>query len=169
MLKIGFGGSCHWCTEAIFRSLRGIGEVAQGWIGSDGENTEPSEAVIVHFDVTHISLATLLAIHLHTHSCTSQHGMRTKYRSAVYAFDSKQAQAAKNIIEYLQKDFPKPIITQVLQFRDFKLNEEVYLDYYYKDPEKPFCQNVVNPKLKGLLKQFAQHISPERQAHLALL
>jgi len=122
MQKIGFGGSCHWCTEAIFRSLSGVGEVAQGWISSDGENTTPSEAVIVYFDPAYISLATLIAIHLHTHSCTSQHSMRTKYRSAVYAFESALAQTAKDIIKDLQKDFSEPIITQVLPFHKFKLN-----------------------------------------------
>jgi peptide-methionine (S)-S-oxide reductase len=58
--KNRFAGSYHWCTEAILRSLRGPGEVAQGWINSDEENAAPSEAIIVHFDPSHISLATLL-------------------------------------------------------------------------------------------------------------
>lgn len=35
--KIGLGGSCNWCTEAIFRSLKGVTKVKQGWISSDGE------------------------------------------------------------------------------------------------------------------------------------
>jgi peptide-methionine (S)-S-oxide reductase len=45
--KIGFGGSCHWCTEAIFLSLKGVTAVKQGWIASDGQNSTFSEAVIV--------------------------------------------------------------------------------------------------------------------------
>lgn len=28
--RIGFGGSCHWCTEALFQSIRGVGRVEQG-------------------------------------------------------------------------------------------------------------------------------------------
>jgi len=167
MQKIGFGGSCHWCTEAIFRSLKGVASVEQGWISSDGDNTTPSEAVIVNFDAAEINLQTLIAIHLHTHSSTSIHEMRSKYRSAIYTFTDQQQQKANQAIQELQTDFDQPIITKVLPFQTFKLNEENYLDYYYKDPSKPFCQNIVNPKLKELLAKFSDHIAPERAAHLS--
>jgi peptide-methionine (S)-S-oxide reductase len=167
MQKIGFGGSCHWCTEAIFRSLKGIAAVEQGWISSDGENTVPSEAVIVTYDESEISLQILVDIHLHTHSCTAEHSMRDKYRSAVYTFDDAQAAEAEIAISKLQADFDQPIVTKVLPFQSFRLNDENYLDYYYKDPSKPFCQNIVTPKLKELIKRFSKHISPERKAQLA--
>jgi peptide-methionine (S)-S-oxide reductase len=167
MQKIGFGGSCHWCTEAIFRSLKGIVAVEQGWISSNGENIIPSEAVIVTYDENEISLQILIAIHLHTHSCTAVHSMRDKYRSAVYAFNDQQAAEAQTAINGLQAEFEQPIITRVLPFRTFRLNEETYLDYYYTDPSRPFCQNIVNPKLKELIKRFSKHISPEREAQLA--
>jgi hypothetical protein len=49
--------------------------------------------------------------------------------------------------------------TKVLPFHSFKLNEENYLDYYHKDPARPFCRNIENPKLKELLSRFAKHIS----------
>ena len=166
MGKIGFGGSCHWCTEAIFRSLKGVNEVQQGWIASEGENTTPSEAVIVHFEPSEISLETLIVVHLHTHSCTAEHTMRSKYRCAVYTFTEDQAAVATRALHDLAVDFEQPIITRILPFQSFKLNEKNYLDYYYKDPSKPFCQNIVNPKLKELLAKFADHIAPERRAQL---
>jgi len=169
MQKIGFGGSCHWCTEAIFRSLNGVSEVEQGWISSTNNHNTPSEAVIVHFDSNKINLVTLIAIHLHTHSCTAEHSMRGKYRSAVYYFTEEQSNAAAKAIEDLQKDFDQPVITRVLPFVDFKLNEENYLNYYYKNPTKPFCQNIVNPKLKELLAEFSKHIDARRLDHLRTL
>ncbi|MCR8556555.1 peptide-methionine (S)-S-oxide reductase [Mucilaginibacter sp. BJC16-A38] len=169
MQRIGLGGSCHWCTEAIFRSLKGVTTVEQGWIAADGEDADPSEAVIVNFDPNAISLKTLIAVHLHTHSCTVNHDMRIKYRSAVYTFTEEQATAANLALQNLQADFNEPIITQVLPFQSFKLNEENYLDYYYKDPTKPFCQNIVGPKLKALLARFSKEIHPERRGHLQSL
>lgn len=166
MQKIGLGGSCHWCTEAIFRSLKGVSTVEQGWITSDGENNTPSEAVIVLFDPNEIRLETLIAVHLHTHSCTANHDLRSKYRSAVYTFDHEQAAAAIQAIQTLQTDFDQPVITQVLPFQTFKLNDKNYLDYYYKDPSKPFCQNIVQPKLRELVRRFPANIDPGKQMHL---
>ena len=82
------------------------------------------------------------------------HDMRSKYRSAIYTFEAAQTQIAGQAIQDLQKDFEDPIVTKVLPFQIFKLNEENYRDYYYKDPTKPFCQNIVNPKLIILLAKL---------------
>lgn len=101
--KIGIGGSCHWCTEAIFQSLIGVEEVLQGWIHSDGEATTFSEAVVITFDTNLITLEALIEIHLHTHSCTAMHSMRGKYRSALYYFDEAQKNTAITTLQLLQK------------------------------------------------------------------
>jgi peptide-methionine (S)-S-oxide reductase len=155
--KIGLGGSCHWCTEAIFQSLKGVHHVRQGWITSDDTPTRFSEAVLVEFDPAQMPLETLIEIHLHTHSCTSDHSMRSKYRSAVYAFTDEQRSFASQAIEKLQVDFDQRVITDVIPFGAFKLNDEKYLNYYLKDPEKPFCKTFIDPKLNILLSQFSNH------------
>ena len=160
--QIGFGGSCHWCTEAIFLSLKGVNSVQQGWISSEDAPDFFSEAVIVNFDEQQIPLPTLIAIHLHTHSCTSSHSMRDKYRSAIYASNQQQMIVSHAAIEDLQTDFPEPIITEVLRFHQFKLNKEEYLDYYYSNPDKPFCQNIVKPKLLKLLNRFPKEVDGNR-------
>lgn len=159
--KIGFGGGCHWCTEAIFQSLRGVNKVEQGWVSSDVPNESPSEAVIVHFNTDIISQSILLSIHLNTHSCTTNHSMRSKYRSAVYTFSEEQQQQVKVELAELQQYFNKKIITQILPLRIFKLNQESFLNYYYSNPEKPFCQSYISPKLKILIEKFADHLNAE--------
>ncbi|MES2827239.1 MAG: peptide-methionine (S)-S-oxide reductase [Bacteroidota bacterium] len=166
METIGFGGSCHWCTEAIFLSLRGTAEVLQGWISPADNLQSFSEAVIVKYNAEIISLETLVAIHLHSHSCTSTHSMRAKYRSAIYVFDDQDAVYAKELLIRMQPEFEDLIITEVLRFGDFRLNKPEYLNYYFSDPSRPFCENIVNPKLSELMKNFSASVDQEKLAHL---
>lgn len=155
---IGFGGSCHWCTEAIFQSLIGVETVEQGWIRSGPPNETLSEAVLVSFNPGQISLETLIQIHLLTHSCTSEHSMRSKYRSAVYHLNAGQKKTATQAIENLQDEFSHPIITIVIPFKTFELNQESYLNYYQKNPDKPFCKTYISPKLSLLMQKFRKHV-----------
>jgi peptide-methionine (S)-S-oxide reductase len=156
--KAGFGGGCHWCTEAVFSSLKGVAKVGQGWIASEGENTGFSEGVVVEYDPDMIPFEVLIAVHLHTHSCTALHSMRGKYRSAVYTFNEADTAEAKAAITALQAEFDRLIITKVLPFSDFKLNKEEQLNYYYTNPSRPFCKNYINPKLQLLREKFSTSI-----------
>lgn len=163
--KIGFGGGCHWCTEAVFQSLKGIQKVEQGFISSEGEYNYFSEAVIVHFDSEIISLEVLTEIHLYTHKSTSNHSMRKKYRSAIYYFADFQKNELKEFITEFQPNFKDKIITKVLPFRNFKESDELFQNYYKKNPEKPFCQTYINPKLSLLLKKFKNVVDKEKINH----
>ncbi|MBN8675033.1 peptide-methionine (S)-S-oxide reductase [Lacibacter sp. MH-610] len=160
--KIGFGGSCHWCTEGIFASVIGVQKVEQGWIASENENAYFSEAVIVHFDESLVSLQNLIEIHLHTHSSTSNHSMRKKYRSAVYTFTEEQFHQCSPLIKTLQYSFDESLITTVLRFAAYKPNTDDYQDYYYSDPRKPFCQTSIYPKLQLLAKKFSSNINRDK-------
>ncbi len=166
MEKIGFGGGCHWCTEAMYTFLIGVSKVDQGYIRSTDKNNYFSEAIIVHFDSSKISLQTLIHIHLLTHKSTVEHSFRTKYRSAVYYFNEYQAQQASNSIQQLQSEFTDVIITKVLTFSEFKSSREELLNYYQKDNNKPFCTTYIDPKLKMLLSKFSKHIKPLELTHL---
>ncbi len=155
--KIGFGGGCHWCTEAVFQSLKDVVHVEQGWVSSKGKNSTYAEAVIVHYDVCKISLDVLIAVHLYTHSCTSDHRFRNKYRSAIYYFTSEEESQVLQILSDLQKEFQDKIITQVLPFASFRLNDVKYQNYYKKNKEGQFCQTYINPKLNILMQRFSKH------------
>lgn len=164
--KIALGGGCHWCTEAVFQSLIGVTKVEQGFVASTGENNTFSEAVIVHFNDEDISLNTLIEIHLHTHKSTSNHSMRTKYRSAVYTFSNRQKDKVEEIISTFQYDFENKLITQVFPFNSFKESREQIQNYYYSNPEKPFCETFINPKLKVILNQFSKYGNQNKLKHL---
>ena len=162
LTRIGFGGGCHWCTEAIFQSLIGVDNVAQGWVQSTEVNDTFSEAVIVMFDANLIPLKVLTEIHLRTHKSTVQHSMRKKYRSAVYYFEEVHEEIIATILSELQHDFEEKIITQVLPFADFKPSHEAITNYYYSNPSKPFCEQYINPKLKLLLRDFSAYAKKEK-------
>ena len=95
--KVALGGGCHWCTEAIFKSLKGVYQVRQGYVSSVEEEAF-SEGVVIHFDQDKISLKTLIEIHLYTHKSTSNHALRERYRSAVYVFSKFQDNLSRAII-----------------------------------------------------------------------
>lgn len=152
--KTGFSGGCHWCTEAVFQDLKGVHKVEQGYLTTTPDASSFSEGVIVHYNPEVISLKTLIEIHLYTHSSTSNHSFRGKYHSAIYYFTPEDAEAGKAAINELQKDFKKEIITGVLPFRKFRASRDSLLDYYRKDPNKPFCKRYIVPKLKMLRKKF---------------
>lgn len=162
METIGMGGSCHWCTEAIFQSLRGVVGVRQGWIADATECDRFSEAVMIDFDPGIIPLDTLVAVHLATHSCTSRHSLRHKYRSAIYTTDPAQAMAALAAIQALQKDYDCAIITEVVAFGGFRLNDPQFLNYYYSDIEKPFCKTYITPKIADVMLQFSNHVNEKK-------
>ncbi|WP_299396587.1 peptide-methionine (S)-S-oxide reductase [uncultured Gelidibacter sp.] len=164
--KIGFGGGCHWCTEAVFQALKGVEKVEQGYIASTGENSNLSEAVIVHFNRKCINLITLIEIHLLTHNSTSNHSMRKKYRSAVYTFNEEQHHVVAAMLQDFQYQFNNQVITQTLPFHDFEPSREEITNYYIKNPEAPFCETYINPKLKLLLQQFSGFVDPHKMVHL---
>lgn len=156
--QIGFGGGCHWCTEAVFQSLIGVEDVAQGFIKSSAPADTWSEAVIVTFDPTRIELGVLIQIHIRTHASTSHHKMRGKYRSAIYTFYDTQNEVSQRELNRLQTDFEKEIITGILPYVEFKGSDERFHNYYQSDPERPFCKTYIDPKLTTLRQQFADKI-----------
>ncbi|MCG9972372.1 peptide-methionine (S)-S-oxide reductase [Christiangramia crocea] len=155
LLKIGFGGGCHWCTEAVFQAVKGVGEVNQGYISTAQEKEIFYEGVLVYYDPEIISLEKLIELHLQTHQSTSNHCMRSKYLSAVYVFENIQRLKVNFILNELQNNFTEKIITKAYDFGKFKASRKEIRDYYKTDPERPFCQVYIKPKLEKLRKYHA--------------
>lgn len=153
--KIALGGGCHWCTEAVFQSLKGVEKVEQGYVASVEEASAFSEAVIVHFNAEQIPLSVLIEVHLYTHKSTVAHSMREKYRSAVYTFSEKQKQASEEILQQLQVQFTEELVIKTLPFQSFKASRGQITNYYLKNPNKPFCERFIEPKLVFLRKEFS--------------
>ncbi|MBU2902260.1 peptide-methionine (S)-S-oxide reductase [Maribacter dokdonensis] len=161
LFKIGFGGGCHWCTEAVFMALKGVHKVEQGFIAPKEDPENFSEAVIVYYYPNLIALKDLVAIHLDTHRSTQNHSMRHKYRSGIYYFMNNEQAILKELLSALQLEFKEPIITGILPFGAFNVSEERFQNYYFKDTEKPFCKTHITPKIQLLKEKYAKHVSTD--------
>ena len=158
---IGFGGGCHWCTEAVFAALRGVTELRQGFIRPDPPDDAPSEAVLMRYDPDAIPLDVLVEIHLRTHSSASNHKMRGKYRSAVYTFSADQARAVRGILARISTREEQAYVTRVLPFRGFDASDPRYHAYAARNAGNAFCTRYIDPKLARLRAEYAGFVKEE--------
>lgn len=160
MEKIGFGGGCHWCTEGIFQTLRGVAQVDQGFIQSTPPADRWAEGVIILFDPMIISLETLAEVHLRTHSANGIYSPGGRYRSAIYTFAAEQVAEAALTIDRFASESGQPPRTAVLPFIGFKPSEPRYQNYYKTAPDRPFCRRYIDPKLAYIRRHFAAVVRP---------
>lgn len=165
--RIGLGGGCHWCTEAVFQHLRGVERVEQGFAASPPPDDAFSEAVLVDFDAARLPLEVLLEAHLRTHASTAGHSLRGKYRSAVYASTAGQATQATAALRRLQTGFAAPLVTRVLTLAAFRPSADRFRNYYATDPERPFCRTYIDPKLAELRRRFGPAVEPSAPARVS--
>ena len=154
LTKVGFGGGCHWCTEAVFQSIKGVDKVLQGYISTCEKPDTFYEGVLIYYDAEIISMEKLIEIHLKTHNSASNHSMRNKYLSAVYTFNYLQQKNAHLILEGFQRISQEKIITQAISFGAFRESREQIRNYYRTDPQRPFCKVYIEPKIELLRKSY---------------
>jgi len=75
-----FAGGCFWCTEAIFKRLKGVSKVTSGYCGGKSDNptydevstgsSDHAEAIQLGFNPDVISFEKLLEIFFHLHDPT---------------------------------------------------------------------------------------------------
>ena len=99
--SITLAGGCFWCTEAVFKRVRGVTEVQSGYANGDvadpsyeqvcSGHTGHAEAVRVTFDPAEIGLRDILQIFFATHDPTTPNrqgnDVGTQYRSGIYYSD----------------------------------------------------------------------------------
>jgi peptide methionine sulfoxide reductase msrA/msrB len=163
-----FGGGCFWCTEAIFESLKGVKSVVSGYSGGSLKNptykqicsgtTGHAEVVQIQFDPSLISFEDLASIHILSHDPTTLNRQGadegTQYRSVIFFHSDAQKISSKKVIESLKKEFKNPIVTEVSAFTEFYPAENYHQDYFKNNPDQPYCQVVISPKLKKFREKF---------------
>jgi peptide methionine sulfoxide reductase msrA/msrB len=166
--KATFGGGCFWCTEAIFQQLNGVAKVESGYSGGGTKNptyrevcsgmTGHAEVVQVTYDEAQISLEDLLKIHLTTHDPTTLNRQGadrgTQYRSIIFYRNEEEKAIAEKAIYEVQAMLDAPIVTEIKPFEAFFRAEPYHQNYYASNPEKAYCQAVINPKLEKFKKLY---------------
>ncbi|MBV7297473.1 peptide-methionine (S)-S-oxide reductase [Enterovibrio paralichthyis] len=158
-MYLAVSGTCYWCMEAIFRAVRGVSSVEQGFVKTRGSHFV--EAALMELDEKILPLNALVRIHLSSHAATANHSARGKYPSAVYPMDSAQLIRCKQAIASAALENGEAVVTQALPFLAFYPNPAKQQDYFWRQPEKPFCQRTILPKLKALALGFPRAITPQ--------
>lgn len=166
-----FAGGCFWGMEAVFEHLKGVSEVVSGYSGGNqatahydlvgSGNTGHAESIKVSYNPSQISYRQLLNVYfLVAHDPTQLNHQDpdwgTQYRSAIFFVNPEQKRNAETTIAELNKShaFTKPIVTQVVPFKDFYAAEGYHQNFIARNPNYPYV--VVNdlPKIEQLRKQF---------------
>lgn len=145
-----FAGGCFWCVEASLEKLDGVHEVISGFSGGDEKDpdyhevasgqTGHREAVQVIFDAEIISYEKLLDAFWHQIDPTDGGGQFVdrghQYSSAIFWHDEEQRKAAIASKDALDKSgrFEKPVVTEIIKFKNFYPAEEYHQDFYKKSP-----------------------------------
>jgi peptide-methionine (S)-S-oxide reductase len=152
-----FGGGCFWCTEAVFKMLRGVTAVEPGYAGSPR-----AEVIRLEYDPSLVKYTDLLTVFFGSHDPTSvnQQGadIGTQYRSIILTTSSEQGRQAREFIDELNRSskFGKKIVTDVEPLVHYSVAEDYHKDYYAKNKDAMYCQIVINPKLEKVQKDFAK-------------
>jgi peptide-methionine (S)-S-oxide reductase len=169
-----FGGGCFWCIEAVFDELQGVKKVESGYSGGKISNptyrevcsglTGHAEVLRVYFDSDVISYKELLAVFFSIHDPTTLNrqgaDVGTQYRSVIFYHNESQKNEAEEFIKELQSEgvFSSRIVTEVSPAEAFYVAEDYHQDYYENNPSQPYCQVVINPKMKKFREKFREKL-----------
>jgi len=175
------GGGCFWCTEAVFKMLRGVSSVLPGYSGGETKNptyeqvsngnTGHAEVIRIEYDPALINFTDLLTVFFASHDPTTRnrqgHDVGTQYRSIIFYTTEKQKQDAEVFIAKLNGSNEKgaPIVTDIEPLTQFYEAEDYHKNYYANNKEAMYCELVINPKLEKVQKDFAQLLSDNQNTN----
>lgn len=172
-----FGGGCFWCTEAVFKMLKGVSKVLPGYSGGTTENptyeevssgkTGHAEVIYLEFNPQQVSYKTLLTVFFGSHDPTTLNrqgaDVGTQYRSVVFYTTPEQKRIVEEFIADINASSKEgsQVVTEVAPLAKFYEAENYHKDYFAAHPGNPYCEIVINPKLEKVKKQFADLLAEQ--------
>lgn len=170
-------GGCFWCTEAIFKRLKGVSSVLPGYAGGHVENptyeqvctggTGHAEAVQIEFDEKNISFDKILDVFWNTHDPTTMNrqgnDVGPQYRSMIFYHDENQKKVAKESKKKVEEEklYKDPIVTEIKPFINFYIAEDYHKNYFENHKNALYCQLVISPKIHKLLGKYGKDVKEE--------
>ena len=170
-----FAGGCFWCTEAVYKRLKGVLKVVPGYCGGNLKNptynevcsglTGHAETVQVIYDSEKVSFESLLEVFFKTHNPTTinrqGNDVGSHYRSIAFYSDGREKKIIENYIDKLNKHdiYPDDIVTQIIKFDAFYKAEKYHENYYELNKNQPYCDLVITPKIRKFEQIFESKIS----------
>jgi peptide-methionine (S)-S-oxide reductase len=170
-------GGCFWCLEAVFDELKGVQSVESGYAGGHVQNptykavcsgnTGHAEVVQVKFDPGVLSYRDLLNVFFAIHDPTTLNRQGadtgTQYRSAIFYHTPEQKETAETLIRELneQKIWDHLIVTEVAPLSNYYVAEDYHQEYFANNPNQPYCQAVVAPKVSKFRKHFLERLKKQ--------
>lgn len=177
--KAVLGGGCFWCTEAVFKMLKGVKSVEPGYgtsspmreVGLDkgpsyaevsSGNSPFVEVVKIEYDPEQIKFTDLLTVFFGSHDPTTLNrqgnDVGTQYRSVIFYTTEEQKQVAREMIHEINNssELGKPIVTAIEPLSALYPAEDYHKNYYANHPENQYCELVINPKLEKVQKMFGE-------------
>src|SRR2546428_11858525 len=139
-------GACFWCVEAVFKELRGVLSVRNGYAGDSAATanyravcsgrTNHAEAIEVRYDASRTTFGQLLKIHFsvaHDPTQLDRQGndFGRQYRSAIFYIDAEQKRIAEAYIRQLNdaQVFNDRIATTLEKLDAVYIAEDYHQDY----------------------------------------
>jgi peptide-methionine (S)-S-oxide reductase len=176
--KVVFGGGCFWCTEAVFKILKGVESVTSGYARGHTENptyrevcsgtTGHAEAIQIEYDSSQVSFRDLLTIFFASHDATQLNrqgaDVGTQYRSIVLYTTEEQKIETENFIKELEASSGEgdPIVTEVVPLTVFYPAEDYHQNYYDQNKNQGYCQVVIAPKLQKVQEKYAELLKSQQ-------
>lgn len=168
------GAGCFWCVEAVFDDLKGVEDVVSGYSNGHTQNptyrqvcdgdTGHAEVTRIQFDPSVISFSDVLHVFFSVHDPTTlnrQGGdIGTQYRSGIYYHSPEQEQTAREVIAELDAEhiWDSPIVTEVSPVDNYYPAEDYHQEYFANNPNQPYCQAVVAPKVAKFRQKYAEKL-----------
>ena len=166
-----FGGGCFWCTEAVFKMMKGVSSVLPGYSGGTKVNptydevcagkTGHAEVVQIKYDPLKVGYEDLLTVFFGSHDPTTLNrqgnDVGTQYRSVIFYTISAQKEIAEKFVFDINNSnkVGQKVVTEIVPFDVFYEAENYHHDYFASHPGNPYCEVIINPKLEKVQKNFA--------------